>query len=623
MTMKWCITIFVSLALLAGCGEDSSYVILPPAKEPIVYNVDLASCPKGSALSVSGSIVVANATNTSKKAGIVLVSYYDERGEYCGAGDLMMSPLFKCGFMYLSGGPERLRFSRNISISPEAVRAEIKVARYLNNSLDVRLSDFSHRVIEPPPPPPKFRMQIVSVWFLLFVAAVCMAYFCLPWLQPYILFAASCAFYSFFGRVPFFFIGASAVSIWVGGLVIERSKAGKTRWLSAVVVFNVSVLVLLKYIHPWSSIVVPLGISFYSLQAISYVWDVKRGTIPAERNPLKLALYLIFFPTVMQGPISRYGQLGAQLWARHSYSWARMQSGLELALWGFFKKMVVADRAAMLADAVFAPGATMEGFPVILGVVCYSVQIYADFSGCVDICRGICEVMGIDLIDNFKHPYFATSIKDFWRRWHISLSTWLRDYVYIPLGGNRHGAFRKYLNVLIVFGVSGIWHGVGINFFIWGLLHGLYQLFDGLTIKIRTKLRALCGMEEGVFSFRFGQRIWTFVLVSFAWIFFRAPTLSDAWSVIKRMCVFNPWTWTDGSYLKHGLDGKDLDVLVFSLAVLLVVSTMQERFKVRGWLARQVLWFRWSVYLLAFFCTLIFGVYGPGYNASQFIYMGF
>ena len=325
----------------------------------------------------------------------------------------------------------------------------------------------------------------------------------------------------------------------------------------------------------------------------------------------------------MQGPISRYGQLGPQLWTPHAFSWDRMQSGLELALWGFFKKMVIADRVAMLVDTVFAPGATVEGFPVLLGVIGYSIQIYADFSGCVDICRGISEMLGIDLIQNFKHPYFATSIKDFWRRWHIALSSWLKDYVYIPLGGNRHGTFRKNLNILIVFGVSGIWHGVGINFFIWGLLHGVYQIADGLTAKMREKALAFCHVDVGTFSFRFGQRIATFALVTFAWVFFRAPTLADASSVLKRLCVFNPWTWTDGSYLKYGLDAKDLDVLIFSLAVLVVVSILQERGSVRQMLARQTLWFRWMIYLLGIFSTLIFGIYGPGYNAAQFIYMGF
>lgn len=254
---------------------------------------------------------------------------------------------------------------------------------------------------------------------------------------------------------------------------------------------------------------------------------------------------------------------------------------------------------------------------------CYSIQIYTDFSGCVDICRGISEVLGIELVNNFRRPYFSTSIKDFWRRWHISLSSWLRDYVYIPLGGNRKGTLRKYLNILIVFSVSGIWHGVGINFFIWGLLHGLYQMLDGVTLKFREKLMALLGLSHDVFSFRFGQRIWTFGLVSIAWIFFRAPTLNDAWSVIKRLFVFNPWVLTDGSYLKHGLDAKDLDVLVVSLVVLLVVSMLQEKGSVRQMIKKQALWFRWCIYLMALFGTLVFGIYGPGYDAGQFIYMQF
>ena len=609
------------LLFVCSCKDNvDDTVELPDSSRPLTYTI--TNICGSVSLDITGRIQAIGEKELSHKAGILLVRFLDRHGKNLGSGELTFSKRFGCGYKYLAAASEAQPFLCRVTVPSGAVEAEIRIARFLSK-WRLHMSSFKYDVTFPPPPAPKFQMQIVSIWFLMFVAAVFGLYFCLPRIQPFVLLAASCAFYAFFGYMSFLFIGASALSIWVGGLGIDRSEDRKALWLSVIVIFNVGILVLLKYIHPWSSIVVPLGISFYSLQAISYVWDVKRGTIPAERNPLKLALYLTFFPTVMQGPISRYGQLGAQLWARHSYSWDRMQSGLELALFGFFKKMVIADRAAMMADAVFAPGATMEGFPVLLGVLCYAVQIYADFSGCVDICRGICEVMGINLIENFKHPYFATSIKDFWRRWHIALSSWLKDYVYIPLGGNRHGVFRKYLNVLIVFGVSGVWHGVGINFFIWGLLHGVYQVMDAVTDGIRKRIVALCGLDENAFSFRFGQRIWTFALVTFAWIFFRAPTLADAWSVIQRMCVFNPWTWIDGSYLKYGLDSKDLDVLVCSLAVLLVVSIMQERFKVREWLAKQMLWFRWAIYLLAFFGTLIFGVYGPGYNASSFIYMQF
>lgn len=472
------------------------------------------------------------------------------------------------------------------------------------------------------PTPYKWRMSIVSVSFIFFCLVAAIIYLISPPLaQPWILLSLSAAFYSFFNCWAFLFIGISVVSIWLGGLWLTNKPSRVA--VGVVVLCNIGLLALTKYVTPVSSIVVPLGISFYSLQAISYIVDVYRKTIPAERHLGKLALYLIFFPTIMQGPISRFGQLAPQLWAPHKFDYERMHSGLALALWGFFKKMVIADRAAMLVDTVFAPGSSVEGFATILGVFCYSVQIYADFSGCVDICRGISEIIGIDLIQNFKHPYFATSIKDFWRRWHISLSSWLKDYVYIPLGGNRHGEVRKYLNILLVFGVSGIWHGTGVNYFIWGLLHGFYQVFDGLTSMIREKILNCCKVDQTTFSFRFGQRIGTFVLVSFAWIFFRAQSFTDACSVIKRMFVWNPWTWTDGSYLTHGLDAKDFDVLFVSLMVLIAVSILQEKGSVRLMLRRQTLWFRWMIYLIGFFATIIFGVYGPGCNESGFIYMQF
>lgn len=590
---------------------------MPSQKAPLAYNLRVC---QSETLRIEGACESPSVSSNENRAAIVFVQFFDDERNKLTVPELPFSRSFKCPYFHVPVGRGPARFSKELTAPANASHVEIRVSRFYFDK-PALLTDFKCTVRDPGKW--TFRMQIVSVWFLLFVTAAFLAYFCLPRIQPYVLLAASCAFYAFFGWMPFLFIGASAASIWAGGLAIERARRGREWLLGAVVAFNIGILVLLKYIHPWTSVLVPLGISFYSLQAISYAWDVKRGAIPAERNPLKLALYLIFFPTVMQGPISRYGQIGAQLWSRHRYSWDRMQSGMELALWGFFKKMVIADRAAMLADAVFAPGATMEGFPVLLGVICYSVQIYADFSGCVDICRGICEVAGIELVENFRHPYFSTSVKDFWHRWHISLSTWLRDYVYIPLGGNRKGAFRKHLNVLATFGVSGVWHGVGFNFFAWGLLHGVYQVLDALTIGLRKRIVATLGIDDGSFSFRLGQRVWTFLLVSFAWIFFRAPTIADAWSVIRRMCVFNPWTWTDGSCLKHGLDAMDFDVLVASLAVLVAVSFMQERFKVREWLARQLFWFRWLVYLCATFGILVFGIYGPGFNASQFIYMQF
>ena len=633
--MRWMLKVLSIAFVIFVCGcMPRSAVELPDSKCRKSLSVDVV---ERETLSVSGVLSAPSMTNRNYRAAIFLARYYSKDGKEVSARGLTFSPMFKCGYKYLAAGPVSESFVVHLTVPDGAVRAEISVSKFFCKE-NVLLSRFKYG-FEAPTDRSRWRMQIVSVWFLLFVAVVLLLYFCMPGMaKPSLLLLASVCFYSCFNKFAFFFIGGSALSIWLGGLLLGgRRPSVQKLVLALVLVLNIGILLVAKYLgwavegvcdwFDWSSptfsIVLPLGISFYTLQAVSYAMDVYRGTIAPERNFFKLFLYLIFFPTVMQGPISRYGQLGPQLWTPHAFSWDRMQSGLELAVWGFFKKMVIADRVAMLVDTVFAPGATVEGFPVLLGVIGYSIQIYADFSGCVDICRGISEMLGIDLIQNFKHPYFAMSIKDFWRRWHISLSSWLKDYVYIPLGGNRHGTFRKYLNILIVFGVSGIWHGVGINFFIWGLLHGVYQIIDGLTARIREKALAFCHVDVGTFSFRLGQRIATFVLVSFAWVFFRAPTLADASSVLKRLCVFNPWTWTDGSYLKYGLDSKDLDVLLFSLVVLVVVSILQERGSVRQMLAKQTLWFRWTIYLLGVFSTLIFGIYGPGYNAAQFIYMGF
>ena len=621
----------VSMASLCGCCRIDEFS-LESYKNPTVCQQAVS---EGEVLIIKGQVKPQEPVEACEYAAIVMLHYYDASGAEVKAGSQPYSSACKSYYRYLPVG----QFDLKLEVPKNAASVSLGFARW-TTKIKCGLSLRGLKVaVKQASPKTAWRMQIVSVWFLLFVAIASVLYFCVPGMvKPWLLLLASICFYSCFNKFAFFFIGASALSIWLGGLLLRgRRPVAQKLILGSVLVLNIGVLLVAKYLgwavegvcdwfdlrSPTLSIVLPLGISFYTLQAISYMMDVYRGVVHPERNFFKLFLYLIFFPTVMQGPISRYGQLGPQLWTPHAFSWDCMQSGLELALWGFFKKMVIADRVAMFVDTVFASGATVEGFPVLLGVIGYSIQIYADFSGCVDICRGISEMLGIDLIQNFRHPYFATSIKDFWRRWHISLSSWLKDYVYIPLGGNRHGTFRKFLNILIVFGVSGIWHGVGINFFIWGLLHGVYQIFDGLTAKVREKVLAFCHVDAGTFSFRLGQRIATFSLVTFAWIFFRAPTLNDALSVVKRLCVFNPWTWTDGSHLKHGLDAKDLDVLIFSLVVLVVVSILQERGSVRQMLARQTLWFRWIIYFIGIFSTLIFGIYGPGYNASQFIYMQF
>ena len=468
-------------------------------------------------------------------------------------------------------------------------------------------------------------MSVVSVKFLFFVAGSCLTYYLTPRrLRHYTLLIASCFFYCLFSCKAAAFLGASALSVYGCGLLVARHRRLAT--FSAVAV-NLGLLIYAKYANllwPGASVIVPLGISFYTLQAISYIVDVSRGTCAAEKNPLRLLLYLTFFPIIMQGPISRYGQLAGQLWEGHRFSLDRTRDGAQLMLWGFFKKMVIADRAALFVNSVYAVDSTSGGFMVVIATLLYAVQIYTDFSGCVDISRGIAQCFGIELVDNFQRPYFASSIKDFWRRWHISLSTWLKDYVYIPLGGNRHGTFRKHLNVVLVFAVSGLWHGTGCNYFIWGLLHGFYQIADSATAKARNRLYDLMAVPRNTFSFVWAERAFAFLLVAFAWIFFRATDVSHACSLIGRIFEWNPWVLTDGTLLKAGLATPDWFVLLAAIPVLVAVSSLKERgYRLRECLNRQIFWFRWLVEYSAIVITLLAGVYGPGYAASQFIYMQF
>ena len=477
-------------------------------------------------------------------------------------------------------------------------------------------------------------MSVISLSFMAFTAVTFLGYFILPLkIRPYWLLLTSLYFYGCFGWKGFILLGLSVLTTFAAAHIVTKLKKNGTKKLvlALTVILNVCLLTAVKYLNyllsflgrvveipiKEISLIVPLGIAFYTMQAVSYLVDVYRKKYAPERNFFKYLCYMTYFPIIMQGPISRYDQLADQIFTPHRFSFDRMKSGLSLVLWGLFKKMVIADRAALLVNEVFGNYAEHAGIEIIIAALMYTVQIYTDFSGCVDISRGISEVMGIKLIENFRHPYFAVSIQDFWRRWHISLSSWFRDYLYIPLGGNSKGAFRKYLNLLIVFFASGLWHGVGIHYIAWGLLQAFYQIAGELTSGIRNKFYDLCRVDRESFSFKLGQQLTTFVLVNISWIFFRADGLTAAFRMLRSSLSFS------GSFLNMGLDAKDWNVMILSIAVLLIVSLMQERFSVREKLEQQNFIFRYAVYLAAVVTILVFGMYGPGYNASQFIYMQF
>lgn len=477
-------------------------------------------------------------------------------------------------------------------------------------------------------------MSVISLSFMAFTAVTFLGYFILPLkVRPYWLLLTSLYFYSCFGWKGFILLGLSVLTTFAAAHIVTKLKKNGTKKLvlALTVILNVGLLTAVKYLNyslsllgrvveipiKEISLIVPLGIAFYTMQAVSYLVDVYREKYAPERNFFKYLCYMTYFPIIMQGPISRYDQLADQIFTPHRFSFDRMKSGLSLVLWGLFKKMVIADRAALLVNEVFGNYAEHAGIEIIIAALMYTVQIYTDFSGCVDISRGISEVMGIKLIENFSHPYFAVSIKDFWRRWHIALSSWFKDYIYIPLGGSRKGTFRKYLNLTVVFFVSGLWHGVGIHYIAWGLLQAFYQITGELTSGIRNKFYDLCRVDRESFSFKLGQQLTTFVLVNISWIFFRADGLTAAFRMLRSSLFFS------GSFLNMGLDAKDWNVMILSIAVLLIVSLMQERFSVREKLEQQNFIFRYAVYLAAVITILVFGMYGPGYSASQFIYMQF
>ncbi len=365
-----------------------------------------------------------------------------------------------------------------------------------------------------------------------------------------------------------------------------------------------------------SSVIIPLGLSFYTMQIIAYLVDVYKGKIKPQENLLKYALFISFFPQIIQGPIPRYDMLSDQLIEGHSFDAKKFMRGIQLIIWGFFLKYMIADKAGVVVDTIFDDYNSYKGLYIWIAGILYSLQLYTDFLGCVTLSQGIAQLFGISLMDNFNHPYFADSIKDFWRRWHISLSTWLRDYIYIPLGGNRKGVSRKRINLLATFAVSGLWHGGGIKFIFWGLMHGVYQLVEAMIPFFQKNY----GGAKRVLKILING-----FLVMIAWIVFRAEDLLAGLKMIYRMFRgFNPWIFFDGAIYNLGLVEKEWDVLILSLLVLFWVSRKQEQgIVLREKFEARALPVRWFIYIIAILVIWVFGTYGFGYDATDFIYGGF
>ena len=489
-------------------------------------------------------------------------------------------------------------------------------------------------------------MLFNSVSFLIFFPIVTLVYFLIPKKYSYLwLLAASYYFYMCWNPKYALLMLTSTAITYASGLLIERAGSVRgRRWcVAGSFCANLAILFFFKYFtfalgsvnavlgrlglavwQPQFDVVLPVGISFYTFQALSYTADVYRRRIPAERNFFRYALFVSFFPQLVAGPIERTENLLPQLQNPKPFDYLRARHGLLRMIWGLFLKLVIADRVSILVNQVFGDLTQYAGFEIALAVVLFAVQIYCDFGGYSSIAVGAAEVLGYSLMENFNSPYFAVSVRDFWRRWHISLSTWFRDYLYIPLGGSRRGKLRTWRNVMITFLASGLWHGAGWHFVVWGGLHGAYQVIGSWLEPLRVRVRAALHLDPERGLYRALRALVTFALVCFAWVFFRASSVSQALLAIRRtFLVWNPGIFTDGTVFTLGLGAADFWAGAAAIAVLFAADALSQRWDLAAALEAQSALVRWPVYLLLIFAVLIFGIYGPQYSAGAFIYFQF
>lgn len=423
-------------------------------------------------------------------------------------------------------------------------------------------------------------------------------------------------------------LGFTIVVDYFAGIFIEENEGRKRKlFLIFSLIANIGVLSVFKYYNfinealsqallqfgyinhiPNLSILLPVGLSFHTFQAMSYTIEVYRGNFKAERHFGIYALYVMFFPQLVAGPIERPQNVLHQFYEKHEFEIGRVVQGVRKILWGLFKKVVIADRLSLYVNSVFDNYLSHSGLSLLTGTVFFAVQIYCDFSGYSDIALGTAEVLGYKLMVNFKRPYFATSIQEFWSRWHISLSTWFRDYLYIPLGGNRVAVWKWYRNLMIVFVVSGLWHGANWTFMVWGALHGIYLVCGVLWKKYGTSFKLIShrGLNYVI------HNALTIGLVTIAWVYFRATSLTQANYILKSILRFKPGKLFIGipSTFVYGVAG---------IAVLVVVEYFQEFRPNVKLMGHHNPIFRYATYIILVISIILFGVF----NGSQFIYFQF
>lgn len=532
-------------------------------------------------------------------------------------------------------------------------------------------------------------MSFISLSFILFFALVVLIYYLTPKKYQWaVLLVASYTFYLFSGIKPVIYIIFTTLVTYGSGRWMQKLRNGFLKQLEEMgdtatkeekkalkkevtdrihriqvitILINLSILCYVKYLNffldsindlfslfawdasvPLVNVIVPLGLSYYTFNSIGYLIDIGRGRLEAESHIGKFALFLSFFPSIVQGPLFRYEDVGVQLKDRHDFKYENLKFGAQLMLWGFFKKLIIADRVALISNTVFsADYASFNGGEVWIAVIAYSFQIYCDFSGGIDITRGAAQMLGINLPQNFLRPFFATSMGDFWQRWHVSLTMWMRNYIFYPVmlskpvtnlskkvrqrfGNNVGKLVPSVVTPFVVFFLINIWHGLGWQRIINAVyMAGLISLSVALQPFYKWLAKKLHVNTEA-FSFRIFQMLRTFFLICISRIITKAPSLGAAFQMLKKaffdqtgiMSIF-----ASDRIFDLGLSREGMMVVFLAILVLLVIGILQESgMKIRETLAKQNTLFRWAIYLVLIFSILIFGEYGTGFDATSFIY---
>lgn len=501
-------------------------------------------------------------------------------------------------------------------------------------------------------------MLFNSVDFQVFFPVVLLIYFVIPnrflKIKNLWLLIASYYFYMSWNAKYIVLIFASTVITYLCGILLEQIKRSdlsekdkiKRKKLALILslVINLGILGYFKYTNffldtienalslchislniPNFDILLPVGISFYTFQAVGYTIDVYRDDIYAEKSFVQYALFVSFFPQLVAGPIERSRNLIKQLAVPHKLEMENLKKGVLLMIWGYFLKIVIADRIAIFEDTVFGNYHDYKGWFIVLGILLFCIQLYCDFYGYSIIATGAAKVLGINLMENFNTPFFSHTIGEFWRRWHVSLTSWFTDYIYFPLGGSRKGKIRKWRNILIVFFLSGLWHGASLNYVMWGVVNGLFQIVGEMLMPIRIKLRNILRINVKSLGYRLSQIAVTFGLFTLSIIPIRALT----WDAIKYtakeyVAPRNPWIFFDGSLFTAGLNEKNFTVLAVSILILLIADVCKyNKIVISDVILRQDMPIRWICFVGGIVLVLIFGMWGPAFAKENFIYFQF